>query len=216
MKIHFTDRMRAIADLIEPTETLADIGADHGLMSIYIAEHNLAKTVYACDVNELPLNKAKANIIKSGLLDKVIPVLSDGLSFVCDKADTVLIAGLGGEVISEILKKDDISKIKTFILQPMTRADKLRETLVLLGLKIDKEVLVSDAGKIYSIIKASHGKAEYSPLEILAGPFILKEKGELFTPYIEKIIRYEESKAKGEDGEGHRALADELKSLLKE
>lgn len=214
MKIHFTERMKAIISLIEPCETLADIGADHGLMSIFIAENNLAKKVYACDVNPLPLQKAKSNIEKSSLSGKVIPVLSDGLSFVSDKADTVLIAGLGGEVISEILKKDNIKNIKTFILQPMTRADKLRETLVFLGLKIDREILVKDGGKIYSVIKASKGKADYSPIELIAGPVILKEKGELFIPYIEKILRYEESKAKGEDGEKHKEIVKMLKKLL--
>ncbi len=214
MKIHFTERMKAILSLIDPCETLADIGADHGLMSIHIAKNNLAKKIYACDVNSLPLEKAKGNIEKNGLSEKVIPILADGLSFAHDKAQTVLIAGLGGEVISEILKKDDIKNIKTFILQPMSRADKLRETLVLLGLKIDKEVLVKDAGKIYSVIKASFGKEEYSPLEIKVGPVILKYRGELFIEYIEKILRYEESKAKGDAGKEHSEMAEKLKNLL--
>ena len=108
MKIHFTERMKAIISLIDKAEVLADIGADHGLLSIYAAKNNLAKTVYACDINSLPLQKAKINIEKNGVSDRVIPVLSDGLSFVHDKAETVVIAGLGGEVISEILKKDPI------------------------------------------------------------------------------------------------------------
>ncbi len=215
MKIHFTERMKAIISLIDPCEALADIGADHGLVSVFIAENNLAKLVYACDVNPLPLEKAKINIEKSGLRGKVIPVLADGLSYVWDKADTVLIAGLGGEVISEILKKDDIKNIKTFILQPMTRADKLRETLVLLGLKIDKEILIKDAGKIYSIIKASKGMEKYSPLQLKVGPRVLENRGELFTPYVEKILRYEESKAKGNEEKSHENLLSELKNLLK-
>ena len=97
----------------------------------------------------------------------------------------------------------------------MTRADKLRETLAFLGLKIDKEILIKDAGKIYSIIKASKGRGNYSLLEFKVGPCVLKDRGEYFREYIEKILRYEESKAKGNEGKSHEVLLSELKNLLK-
>ncbi|MBR6720366.1 MAG: SAM-dependent methyltransferase [Clostridia bacterium] len=214
MKIHFTERMKAIAYLFPKSETAADIGADHGLLSIYLAREGLAGKIYACDINESPLLTAKENIEKFGCGDKVIPVLSDGLSFAHDKAETVIIAGLGGDVISYILEKDDISKIKCFILQPMSKADTLRETLVCLGLKIEDEILVSDMGRIYAIIKAVPGKAEYTPLEMVAGPVIINKKGEYFSEYALRLIRYEESRAKGENGEIHKKIAEELKFLV--
>ena len=215
MNIHFTERMKAIASLFPKSKTAADIGADHGLLSIYLARENLADLVYACDINEAPLNKAKENIEKFSLKDKVIPVLSDGLAFANDKAETVIIAGLGGDVISYILKKDDISKIKCFILQPMSKAEVLRETIVSLNLKIEDEVLVSDMGRVYCIMKVVPGKAEYSPLQLSAGPVVIEKKGEHFKEYASRLIRYEESRAKGENGEIHKEIAEKLKEMIK-
>lgn len=206
--------MKAIASLFPNSETAADIGADHGLLSIYLAREGLVNKIYACDINEAPLLTAKENIEKFGCADKVVPVLSDGLSYAHDKAEIVIIAGLGGDVISYILEKDDISKIKCFLLQPMSKADTLRETLVRIGLKIEDETLVSDMGRIYSVIKAVPGKAEYTPLEIVAGPVIIKKKGEHFLEYAKRLIRYEESRAKGENGEIHKKIAEELKQIL--
>ena len=185
-------------------------------MSIYLAREGLAERVYACDINEAPLLKAKENIEKFGCGNKVIPVLSDGLSYTHDKAETVITAGLGGDVISYILEKDDISKIKCFLLQPMSKADTLRDTLVRLHLKIEEEVLVSDMGRIYAVIKAVPGKVEYTPLEMVAGPVIIKKKGEHFSEYAKRLIRYEESRAKGENGEVHKKIAEELKRLVEQ
>ena len=214
MKMHFTERMKAIASLFPKSETAADIGADHGLLSIYLAREGLTNKIYACDINEAPLLTAKENIERFGYSDKVIPVLSDGLSYAHDKAETVIIAGLGGDVISYILEKDDISEIKCFLLQPMSKADTLRETIVRLHLKIEDEILVSDMGRIYAIIKAVPGKAEYTPLELVAGPVIIKKKGEHFSEYSKRLIRYEESRAKGENGEMHREIAERLKEMI--
>ncbi len=214
MNIHFTERMKAIASLFPKSETAADIGADHGLLSIYLAREGVADLVYACDINEAPLRKAKENIEKFSLTGKVIPVLTDGLAYAGDKAETVIIAGLGGDVISYILKKDDISKIKCFILQPMSKAEVLRETLGEVNLKIEDEILVSDMGRVYCVIKAVPGKEKYSPLELLAGPVALKKKGEHFSEYATRLIRYEESRAKGENGEIHKEIAEELKKML--
>ena len=73
-----------------------------------------------------PQAAAKENIERFGCSDKVIPVLSDGLSYAHDKAETVIIAGLGGDVISYILEKDDISEIKCFLLQAMSKAEIIR------------------------------------------------------------------------------------------
>ncbi len=214
MNIHFTERMKAIASLFPKSETAADIGADHGLLSIYLAREGLADKVYACDINELPLKKAQENIEKFSLSDKVIPVLSDGLSYAHDKAETVIIAGLGGDVISYILKKDDITKIKCFILQPMSKAEVLRESLSEVNLKIEDEILVSDMGRVYCIIKAVPGKEKYSPLELSAGPVITRKKGEHFSEYAERLIRYEESRSKGENGELHKKIAEDLKKMI--
>lgn len=194
-----TERMKVICEMTPKSDTVADIGADHALVSIALAESGTADKVYACDINEGPVAAARTNIIKKGLDGKITVMLSDGLSDVEDKAETVIIAGMGGELIADILEKADISKIKNFVLQPMNRADKLRESFWRIGLKIEDEVLLSDAGRIYTVIRAIHGSESLSTAEKMLGPIIMKKKGPLFLKYAERIIRYEMSKTNNED-----------------
>ena len=96
----------------------------------------------------------------------------------------------------------------------MSKAEVLRETLGEVNLKIEDEILTSDMGRTYCIIKAVPGKEEYSPLELVAGPVVIKKKGEHFSEYATRLIRYEESRAKGENGEMHREIAEKLKEMI--
>lgn len=194
-----TERMKAICAMVPKSKVIADIGADHALISIALAEGGKAEKIYACDINEGPVEVAKANVSEKGLSGKVTVMLSDGLSDVYDKADTAVIAGMGGELIAEILKKADISGIQSFILQPMSRADRLRCAFAELGLKTSDESLVLDAGRIYTVIHAVHGCEELSRAELLLGPEVIKKRGPLFLKYAERIIRYEMSKTNNED-----------------
>lgn len=215
LKPHLTERMKLIVDMTQNGSVIADIGTDHALVASALALLGKAGTIYACDINEGPLKTAEKNIEVFGVMDMVKTVLSPGLEFAHDKADTVIIAGMGGELISDILSEHSLEKIKSFILQPMNRADVLRRTLTKLSLKIDDEALVKDGGRIYSVIKASHGKADYSLAEILAGPYIIKNRGPLFDEYIERIIRYEKSKtADKEKGHVHEKNIEALKKIL--
>ncbi len=210
---NLTERMKKIVKMTPESDTVADIGADHALVSIELYKSGKAKKVYACDINEGPVGLAKRNIAEAGAKG-VTALLSDGLNAVYDKADTVIIAGMGGELIAGILEKYPLEKIKNFVLQPMNRADKLREALLRLRLKIDDECLVSDMGRIYAVIRASHGEMELSRAEVLSGPVIIKKRGELFPRYLDRIIRYEESKTKSaEDGKVHEENVSALKKL---
>ena len=67
------NRLKAIADLINQVDLVADVGTDHGLLPIYLIQNQIAKKVYASDIAILPLNKAKENIAKYGLDEKFIP-----------------------------------------------------------------------------------------------------------------------------------------------
>ncbi len=215
LKPHLTERMKAIVDMTDRCFAAADIGTDHALVASALALYGKADKVYACDINEGPLKTAQKNIEKFKVQDKVETVLSPGLKFAADKADTVIIAGMGGELISDILSEYSIEKIKSFILQPMNRADSLRRTLLRLSLKIEDEVLVKDGGRIYCVMRACHGRADYSKAEILAGPYVIKKRGPLFDEYIRRIIKYEKSKtADNENGFIHEENVTSLTKIL--
>lgn len=211
-----TDRMKTIVDMTPTCETAAEIGADHALISIHLARSGKAQTVYACDINEKPLATAKDNIRRFGVADRVIPLLSDGLCAVRGKTDTVILAGMGGELIADILFKEPLTGIKTLILQPMSRADALRRALTELGFFIADERLVKDGERIYCVILAHPGTADYTPEELAAGPWILKRRGPFFAPFLRRLITYEEHKAHGENGAYHALVAERLAAYRKE
>lgn len=212
-KIRFTKRMMAIEEMVGKCKTLADIGTDHALLPIKLVLSGKVELAYACDINEGPLSVASKNIEKYSLKESVVPILSDGLEKVPD-CETVVIAGMGGETIRDILLKGKNYRAESFVFQPVNRADKLRESFYTLGLQITDECLCESEGRIYPVIKASYGKCSLTPLEILAGPYIINKKGPYFEKYIKKIIKYEKSKAKGSFKERHLENVALLSTLI--
>ncbi|MBQ4119153.1 MAG: SAM-dependent methyltransferase [Clostridia bacterium] len=149
-------RLKTIASLVPIGARVCDVGTDHARLPIYLKQNNIANSVIATDLNEKPLKFAKENIEKSGV-SGISLRLCDGLSAVENgEADTVIVAGIGGEVISEILENCCWIKSNsvTLILQPTTSPEVLRKTLIQSGFDILTEIPLFENGKIYSIMTA--------------------------------------------------------------
>ena len=98
-------RLSTIASLVPKGAFVCDVGTDHGFLPIFLMESGKARGVIATDINEKPLKKAKENLKKTGT-EGITLRLCDGLSGIKKgDADTVIIAGMGGEVISGILER---------------------------------------------------------------------------------------------------------------
>ncbi len=147
-------RLKTIASLVPNGARACDIGTDHGYLPIYLTKNNLAKSVIACDLNQKPLKIAKDNIEKLNA-DNITLRLCDGLSGISrNEVDAVIIAGMGGEVIAGIIERSNwnFDAELTFILQPTTSAEFLREFLCNNGFEILSETPVFENGKLYSIM----------------------------------------------------------------
>ncbi len=151
-----TKRISAIASLVQKGSRVADIGADHGRLSIYLRQHGIAKSVIATDLRQKPLQNAVKNITAAGV-GGIDTRLCDGFDKICpDEIDTAVIAGMGGEVIAGIIDRASFvaqNKIK-LVLQPMSSAEALREYLLSNGFFIDTELTVEEEGKVYTVISA--------------------------------------------------------------
>lgn len=149
-------RISAIASLVPKDSRVADIGADHGRLSIYLRQHGIAKSVIATDLRQKPLQNAVKNITAAGVCG-IDTRLCDGFDKICpDEIDAAVIAGMGGEVIAGIIDRAPFvaqNKIK-LVLQPMSSAEALREYLICNGFFIDTELTVEEDGKVYTIIPA--------------------------------------------------------------
>ncbi len=148
-------RLLSLCEMVEPGSRVADIGCDHGLLSIHLIKTGRAASVVACDINEGPLQTAKRNIERYGC-SGISLRLGDGLSKVePQEIDTCIIAGMGGELIAEIIEAAPYlrSPDYTLVLQPMSRTYELHKYLAEQGFSIIKEFVIRDK-RLYTVLKA--------------------------------------------------------------
>jgi tRNA (adenine22-N1)-methyltransferase len=126
----YTDRIRKIASYVDAGESVADIGPDHGYLSIWLVREGVSPRVIMTDIAEGPLEIARGNAERYGVTDLR---LGDGLEpLLPGEVDAVVIAGMGGETIIGIMEADPAktASFPKYILQPRTKADVLRAWLV--------------------------------------------------------------------------------------
>ena len=172
-------RLSECLKLIDGT-TLADIGADHGYASIEAVKRGIVSKAYACDINPGPLAQARENIENSGLSSKVIPCLKDGMTDLSMDVDCILIAGMGGYLIRDILAKGKHNRDFCLVLSPNNEALLVRKWLMDNDYWITDEKIVFDRNHFYEIIQAKKGKMVLNSLELAFGPINLKRQDETF------------------------------------
>ena len=189
--------MQAVFDMIRPCDTAADIGCDHGFVSIALARADVAKRVIACDVNKGPLKTAGENIARAGFSDRIETRLGDGLHKITpeDKVDSIVIGGMGGALMTRILSEgEEIVKNATqLVLQPQSELFLVRQYVRNIGFHIEKEVFLIDAGKYYWVMDVRPGKGEYPEGEVLEvydefSGYLIENRDPLLSEYIEKSI----------------------------
>ena len=175
----------------------ADIGCDHGYLSIYLAEKGYCSKIYAADIGEKPINIARKNIEKAGaaVKEKIEVHLCDGLSGLSGKGiNRVVICGMGGEVMCGIIDRarEFWNKSVRFILQPMSSEYELREFLCKNGFFIQDETLVRDSGRIYTVMCVSYtGKTcAYSRAELTLGRCNIEKGGEKLLELCERKLKH--------------------------
>ena len=186
-------RLLSVLESIPVCETLVDVGCDHGFVSIYAAERGLAKKITASDINEGPLANARKEIEAAGQGDKIQTVLTDGLCGI-EHHDCVVIAGMGGETIADIISRAEWTKEKcTLVLQPMTRSEILREFLYREGFSIQKEKFVAHNGHMYCVITARFdNKESYEPFEkYISRAGLMEENAHEYTEKVLNRLSYE-------------------------
>ncbi len=192
-KLPLSPRLKTLYDITPVCNCFADIGTDHAYLPVYLCKNNKCKTAIASDIVKGPLERATATIKKHNMEGRISVRLGGGVSTIeKNEADVVLIAGMGGLIIADILRdgKDVLKTVKEIILQPMTAVSDLRECLYNNNWKIDKEYLVKDNGKLYNIMTVSYteDKLDYTETDICVGRHLIDEKPELFEEYLDRKI----------------------------
>ena len=194
-------RLEIIADLVENGRGVIDVGTDHGYLPVRLAQRGYTGFLYASDINAAPLQSARKTAAEATLEDRIQFLLCDGLDE-CppDRIDTIVIAGMGGDLICRILDKAEfcLDSAYTLILQPMTKAEVLRYWLVNNGFELKEEPLVRDGGILYQIIRARYSKnMRLSDAELYSGAFENIRKERLCGEWLDTLIRRFEKEERG-------------------
>lgn len=219
MKLPISSRLLACAEFIRPGERVADVGTDHGYLTIYLRLHDLASYVYAADIAPQPLNRARENVRKYGITDGVSFHLCDGVRGLPRDFDTLVIAGLGADTMMGIL--DGGPWLKTggyrLILQCQSAQNRLRQYLSTHGWVITKEQPVLDGKFIYTVLEAVPGSQPLSPGQHFVTPALLRCGDPLAGEYLDfcrKVVENVASGLEGQTGEKASYYDQARKELL--
>lgn len=189
--MELSKRLMAVAGLVKQGDRPADIGCDHGYVSIYLVKEKVCATMLAMDINKGPLLRAKENIEKEGLSPYIETRLSDGADALSEgEADTLICAGMGGKltihIVKEALKR--LTCIKNLILQPQSEIWLVRQYLLEQQFLIVKEEMVYDDGKYYPMMRAEKQPEPvsfvYTNEEACYGPLLLRKKHPVLLDYL--------------------------------
>ncbi len=154
--IKLSKRMKAVAAMVTSGGVLADVGTDHGYIPIALIQRQKIKSAIAMDINKGPLARAQDNIASARLGDYIQTRLSDGVAALGEgEADSILIAGMGGELVIHILSEGEkvCKAASELILQPQSDIRKVREYLRLHHYKIVDEDMICEDGKYYPMMR---------------------------------------------------------------
>ena len=189
--MELSGRLRAIAEMVPHTGTVADIGCDHGKLAVWLVQQGRAQRVVCGDISIKSLDKARRLAEAEGLSGQIDARAGSGLGILTSgEADAAVIAGMGGELIVAILEADRCKAPDTLVLSCHTSADVLRGWLAQNGYCFEDEALVGEKGHFYPIMRLVRGQSPaLTVTECEFGPVLLKSKPEELRCLVEKRIR---------------------------
>ena len=155
MKLPLSHRLLACCAFVRPGDRVADVGCDHGYLSIHLLQTGIASHVYASDVREGPLSSAKRNAETYGITDRIDFFLSDGVQSLPRDFDTLVCAGMGGDTMVSILSAAPWLQGGNYrlILQCQSKTPSLRRYLSENGWEIHREKAVRDGRFLYTVME---------------------------------------------------------------
>ncbi|MDE7191092.1 MAG: class I SAM-dependent methyltransferase [Clostridia bacterium] len=152
MNLGLGKRLTAVVNEIDGN-SLADVGCDHGKVSIAALLEGKVERVIACDISSKSLQKA-IDLAEKCRVKNIEFRAGDGLQVIEDgEVSCVVIAGMGGNEIMSILSHIP-QGVKRLVLSPHRNTVELRRFLSEKDIYIDKDYIVKDGRKFYDIMVA--------------------------------------------------------------
>ncbi|MBE6763216.1 MAG: SAM-dependent methyltransferase [Ruminococcaceae bacterium] len=208
-------RLLCAASMVRAGGVLADIGTDHAHLPVWLIQNGICQKAIAADIGEGPAASARRTVQEAGLSACIEVRVGDGLSVLSpEEATEIVIAGMGGETIAQILAaapwlKDGVDR--RLVLQPMTKTVELREWLYQNGFSIEEEHLIRDGRHLYCVMAASFAAAP-PPASVLA-PYVGGLSDEEGAPYFAHQAAHLRRRAAGLRAGGQTEQAASLEAL---
>ena len=183
-------RLKTIVQMVPKAETAADIGCDHGKVAAALVDKGTAKRVICGDISDKSLDKARKLVNSKKLEDSVSLREGNGLDILsAGEADVVILAGIGGELIAEILDTGKDKAPDKLVLSCNTASGLLRQWIAQNGYRIEDEELVFENRHFYPVILAVKGQSqEMSDIELEFGPVLLQKKPKTLKIFVKQRI----------------------------
>lgn len=183
-----SQRLTVVGDAVPKGARLADIGSDHAYLPVALMLAEKISYAVCGEVVAGPFHSAQKQVAKSGLTEKIVVRLADGLAAIkrTDEINTITIAGMGGTLIANILEngktQGQLTGKERLILQPNVGEANVRLWLQKEGYQIVGENILAENDKIYEVIVAekTEQQQELSEKEVFFGPYLLAEKNNVF------------------------------------
>ena len=191
MKLPISQRLLACCDYVNQGDRIADVGCDHGYLSIHLITFGIASSAIASDVNDQPLQSAIRNAAKYGVSDKIRFFLSDGVRDIPRDFDALICAGMGADTMISILEAAPWLKDSSYrlILQCQSKRPELRRYLYANGWYIHRETLIKEGKFYYPITEVIYEPGHtLSPGGAYITPALLQSGSPLLPEFIERII----------------------------
>jgi len=190
--MHLGKRLATISNMIATGSIVADVGSDHGKLIISLFENCIITKGYAIENKKGPYTRLVKAITDAKMEDHIVPLFSDGITDLPTCVDTVVIAGMGGTTIVDILKKNQrkLDNVSTIVVDAHNAVPQLREEISKLGYAIADEKIVEEEEIFYEIIKFIKSDiAFYGEKDLEFGPILRVEKSPLFKEKYENRIK---------------------------
>lgn len=194
--IELSLRMKTVADMVIPGGRVCDIGCDHAFVSIYLVANGRSDRVIASDVRTGPCAIARDNITKWNMEENIDLRLGDGLATVAPgEADSIVIAGMGGILITDILDAgmQTVESARQLVLQPQSEIEHVRRYIYEHGWKVADEKMLIDAGKYYVVmnVDVSHpdtamNKDDIDEIYYKYGRCLIEDRSPVLRQYLDE------------------------------
>ncbi len=196
--MRLSKRMHMVADLVTPGMVLADIGCDHGYLSVWLVREKIVSRAIAMDLREGPLNKAKESIAFFHQEAVIETRLSDGMDLLKPgEADRIVIAGMGGILMRDILQRGKAccENAEQLVLQPQSDSELVRREIQEQGFRIEDEQACLEDGKYYIAFSCVKGNETipYSDVELKYGRILAEKRDETFLSFLREELMKKEA-----------------------